>query len=535
METGQSYNLSHKIDKFSLEYLKNLLKDIPNIKIIHENLSCEEYSFEIVLQKTGSEISNIKDTMIKEVEDKLYQKDMTISQQSLEIARLKARENNLSCRTIKRFLNFYNNKLYPWIKRTAKLFHTISNKLKSNVILEHEWKNYPLCNLNSTLEKTAEKEISIYPVMSSSEESLKINEKKLQKLKEQNKLLLEQDINENRYILRAYPPFVGLGTDTRCNLRCIMCIQRLHDKESLNRPTIEEKYLIKFAEQVFPTAEILQLNTAGEPLMSRHFDLELELSERYQVKLDVITNGTLLNTKKGRLEKICRIAKSISFSFDSPIKKTYEPIRIGAEFDQVVENMRLFHKYRTQLTLNELPSFCIVMVLMKRNLDELLHMVRFAKDIGADHLSVSHMFVHTKDMEDESLDSCKQKVNHLLSEAKELAKNLKLSISIPPLYDINPETESRGRNVNNFQNQNSEKPLKHCFFLWERVYIDSRANILVCCEPSHPTAGSLKDKDFQEIWNGNIYQAMRRTFTGRFPYKLCYECATSGYLTTMML
>jgi len=65
METGQSYNPSHKIDKFSLDYLKSLLKDIPNIKIIHGNPSCEEYSFEIVLQKTGSEIFNIKDTMIK--------------------------------------------------------------------------------------------------------------------------------------------------------------------------------------------------------------------------------------------------------------------------------------------------------------------------------------------------------------------------------------------------------------------------------------------------------------------------------------
>lgn len=347
----------------------------------------------------------------------------------------------------------------------------------------------------------------------------------LKKLKEKNKQLLEQDINEKRYLLRAYPPFVGLATDARCHLRCIMCIQRRGDyKELFNSPTIEEKYLIKFAEQVFPTAEILQLNTAGEPLMSRHFDLELELSEKYQVKLDVITNGTLLNSKKERLQEICRNAKSISFSFDSPIKETYESIRINADFDQVVENMRLYHKYRNQLTLKERPSFCITMVLMKRNLDELLHMVRFAKDIGADHLSVSRMIVHTKEMEDESLDIYKQKVNHLLSEAKELAKNINLSISIPPLYEINSEPEVKERNVDTLQNQNTEKSLKSCPFLWERVYIDAGANILVCCEPSHPIAGSIKNNDFQDIWNNLIYQKMRRTFTGGPPYEPCFKC-----------
>ncbi|MBI5643842.1 MAG: methyltransferase domain-containing protein [Deltaproteobacteria bacterium] len=55
--TGQPYNASHSIEDFSLEYLKGVLRDMPNIKVVHEDPACEEYSFEIVVEKTGVTLS----------------------------------------------------------------------------------------------------------------------------------------------------------------------------------------------------------------------------------------------------------------------------------------------------------------------------------------------------------------------------------------------------------------------------------------------------------------------------------------------
>jgi MoaA/NifB/PqqE/SkfB family radical SAM enzyme len=300
-------------------------------------------------------------------------------------------------------------------------------------------------------------------------------------------------------------------------------------KTHVNTYTVEEGDLVKFAEQVFPTAEILQLNTAGEPLMSRHFDLELELAERYYVKLDVITNGVLLNSKKGRLQRLCRAAKAIQFSFDSPVKRTYESIRVGAEFDQVVENMRLFQRYRNELPLRDRPFFGMTMVLMKRNLGELLDLVRFAKDIGVDHLGVARVHTHRKEMEGESLENCKQEVNHTLLAAQSLATHLGISITIPPLFDGVSEVDFKESDQRRGRNPISNKELKRCLFLWKRVYLTEEANILVCCEPSHRIAGSLRENCFKDIWNGEIYLRMRRTFTGGPPYGPCYECAKNGY------
>ncbi|MDD5438779.1 MAG: radical SAM protein [Candidatus Omnitrophica bacterium] len=326
----------------------------------------------------------------------------------------------------------------------------------------------------------------------------------------------QDDLIYRRTALRSLPIFVGLGTDHSCNLTCIMCINRLTDK--IKRSPIEEKYLIKFADQTFPTARILQLNTAGEPLMSKRLDLELELAERYGVRIDLITNGTLLNAKKGRLDTLVRNAFSVQFSFDSPFRKTYESIRIGADFSEVVENMRLFQKFRLGLPPAERPVFNIGMVIMKRNLHDLAQMIRFTKDMRADRLLVSYMIPHTNAMEHEALDVTGEEPNKILRDAMALAEKLNVTLCLPVSY------WAAGGQVQ------QKKTFKYCYFLWERAYLDNNGDIFPCCEPSHPVAGSIKDTDFGEIWNGGVYRSMRASFSGGPPHTLCGTCITSGYL-----
>ena len=50
-DTGQPYNAHHNIANFSLNFIKNILKSFPDVKIIHENPACEVYSFEVVIRK----------------------------------------------------------------------------------------------------------------------------------------------------------------------------------------------------------------------------------------------------------------------------------------------------------------------------------------------------------------------------------------------------------------------------------------------------------------------------------------------------
>jgi predicted SAM-dependent methyltransferase len=51
-KTGQPYNMNHSNEHFSLDFLKDLLKNLSVVRIIHENPACEDYSFEMVIKKT---------------------------------------------------------------------------------------------------------------------------------------------------------------------------------------------------------------------------------------------------------------------------------------------------------------------------------------------------------------------------------------------------------------------------------------------------------------------------------------------------
>lgn len=54
LEKGQSPNPNHKIDDFSLSYIKQIIKNIPYCRVIHCLDKVNDYSFEIVIEKTNS-------------------------------------------------------------------------------------------------------------------------------------------------------------------------------------------------------------------------------------------------------------------------------------------------------------------------------------------------------------------------------------------------------------------------------------------------------------------------------------------------
>lgn len=355
-------------------------------------------------------------------------------------------------------------------------------------------------------------------------------------IKNENLRILQEEIKNGASVLRSLPTTVSLSTDLRCNLRCPMCVRRLYDDdEHGNNLVIEDTYFLKFAEQVFPAARILQLNIAGEPLMSVKLDLELELAEHYGLKLDVVTNGTLLGADMDRLNRIVWNAAYISVSLDSPVRRTYEAIRVGADFSQVVKNLMLLRDFRRLMPSDRAPMFIINMVLMKRNLHEVERMIRLVKDIGADCLRIRDLMVLRDAMKPESLEGRGSEVVRVLSKAMDLARRLRVNVSPPPSSGIGFVGDQGNDRYAPLCSSVAMSRPDWCFYLWDRVYIDGNANIFPCCSPTHEVVGSMKTHDFRDIWNNDAYQAMRRMFLGGPAYPVCEKCAASGYLRTIIV
>src|SRR5690349_12859957 len=186
------------------------------------------------------------------------------------------------------------------------------------------------------------------------------------------------------------PKWANIETTKFCNLRCRMCIQ-FNDGTTVAGPHMPFNEFERIARSVFPYVERWQPSVSGEPTMSRGFEEMLAIAAEFGVKGDVFTNGTLLSD--AMIERLGPNIGCLTISFDGASKATFESIREGARFEDVVGNVqRLVRWCRDHLPEELQPSFALNCTLMEKNVRELPDLVRLAKErLGVDYVSCYHV------------------------------------------------------------------------------------------------------------------------------------------------
>ena len=111
----------------------------------------------------------------------------------------------------------------------------------------------------------------------------------------------------------------------------------------------------------------------GEPLLHPKILDMISYAHHSNIKTRVHTNGTLLNDKFS-IDLIQSGLNLISFSFDGYSKKTYEKNRVGATYEQTLNNMLTFLKIKKKLKSK--TPFTIIQVM---EFDEELSSKNFAR------------------------------------------------------------------------------------------------------------------------------------------------------------
>lgn len=154
-----------------------------------------------------------------------------------------------------------------------------------------------------------------------------------------------------------------------CNLRCAMCVHGLGEMKDVG--FIEKG----FAQRVIQEAALdgvssIKFNWRGEPAL--HKDLPEFVAFAKQMKIQEVqinTNG-LPFTK----DTIGRLIDSgidrVIFSVDADTPETYAKIRIGGDFNKLVENINYFIEYRNRKNLKK-PFIRVQYVRMKENVGEI--------------------------------------------------------------------------------------------------------------------------------------------------------------------
>jgi len=144
-------------------------------------------------------------------------------------------------------------------------------------------------------------------------------------------------------VSRNFPVQVDLELNTTCNLNCKMCFRRSRVPEKGNMPyTKVIEYLDEAAKN---GAESVKLQYRGEPLLYPHFNDIINMAKNLGLYVHFNTNGTLL-TKDIALALVRAEVDKVIFSVDGCYSKTYEAIRIGADFRKVEYNIDFLHRLR---------------------------------------------------------------------------------------------------------------------------------------------------------------------------------------------
>jgi MoaA/NifB/PqqE/SkfB family radical SAM enzyme len=186
-----------------------------------------------------------------------------------------------------------------------------------------------------------------------------------------------------------------------CNLDCITCFRNAWD-QPIGRMTEETfENILNGLKQMNPIPDVY-FGGIGEPLFHvKTIEWIRRIKRELGVKVELITNGTILTEKKSR-ELIDTGLDLLWVSIDGATPEHFADLRIGAELPTIIGNMRRLVKMREPGHYPK-PEIGVAFVAMKRNIAELPQVIQIGKSIRAKYFSVSNLQPTTEEMQADRL------------------------------------------------------------------------------------------------------------------------------------
>lgn len=196
------------------------------------------------------------------------------------------------------------------------------------------------------------------------------------------------------------PHHIVISLDRTCNLYCPSCrhsVIKIEDKEKQRElSNILTKNLLNK-----PTDKRIELtlDTEGEVFASNlllDFIGGISSKDFPNIEFDFLSNGILAPKRWHRLGDMQQHVKKISVSFDSPDPATYEKLRRGGDWNDLVDALNFLKIKKQELGM----KFNVRMVVQKDNYHQMKQFYDFSKNMGADDIQfqrITNWGTFTKD------------------------------------------------------------------------------------------------------------------------------------------
>ncbi len=341
----------------------------------------------------------------------------------------------------------------------------------------------------------------------------------LENLKAENSRLLRDEIRRGATVHRALPEIVTLNSTDICNLKCVMCPRNL----AQGTFRLEDRVVEYVADELFPTALKTNLTTAGGEPLGPGFDVILERALRYGVRIDVVTNGMLLDGEI--FARMLPALDHLNVSVDCSVPAVYERLRVGGSFDRLLANLEEIHAVRARERDDVL--FSMSAVVMKSNLPYLPELIRFAAEHRAGGVVLQRLRHEVKPTWEEDVPS------HYAPE--EIEGHLARTEAAAREAGINLYQAELGR-PNLFHREQRPKVPETldgagvCYFLSQSFSVMYTGEVYPCCKPTDYKLGDVRFESPIDIWNGEPLQKLRAAHFSRRGTLFCSGCEYAPHL-----
>ena len=212
-------------------------------------------------------------------------------------------------------------------------------------------------------------------------------------------------LDEGHNFVRIHRPVthltkVYIEPTVACNLDCITCFRNAWEQPigRMSDETFERFFAGLRALSPRPS---VYFGGIGEPLFHPKTIEWVRRVKELGVKVELITNGTILNEKIAR-QLIDAGLDVLWVSIDGATPESYEDIRLGAELPTVIQNMKRLFRMRKGGHFPQ-PEIGVAFVAMKRNINDLPQIIKLGQTFGARYFSVSNLQPATAEMQADRL------------------------------------------------------------------------------------------------------------------------------------
>ena len=288
------------------------------------------------------------------------------------------------------------------------------------------------------------------------------------------------------------PMTISIEPTTACNLRCPECPSGLR---AFSRPigNLKQDFFRKTIDELHKQLIYLIFYFQGEPYINPGFLDMVKYAKDKGIYTITSTNGHFLNDANAK-KTIESGLDRIIISVDGTTQETYENYRKEGNLESVLQGARNIVKWKKEMN-SATPHTIFQFLVVKPNEHQIDEIYKIAEEIGIDEVKLKTAQVYEYEQGN----------------------------------DLIPTIEKYSRYKKNTDGTYSvkNKLLNHCWKLWHACVITWDGLVVPCCfdKDAQHRLGDMKDKPFQEIWQGEDYDKFRKQLLkGRDQIDICKNC-----------